>query len=57
MLSAETEQWLRDGYTARLTSQAVVRDPGPILAYGEPETGRGQGEAADAPAPDPDTAA
>ena len=56
VLSAETEQWLRDGDTARVTSQAVVRDLGPSLAHGEPETGRGQGEAADAPAPDPDSA-
>ena len=50
VLSAETEQWLRDGYAARIASDAVVRDLGPVLAHGEPETGTGQGEAADAPA-------
>src|SRR5436190_2499963 len=50
VLSAETEQWLRDGYAARIASDAVVRDLGPVLAHGEPETGTGQGEAADASA-------
>ena len=59
VLSAETEQWLRDGYRARMRSTAVRRDLGDILAHGEPETGMGQGDAADdaaateAAAPDP----
>ncbi|MEA2313052.1 MAG: hypothetical protein QOE28_3020 [Solirubrobacteraceae bacterium] len=56
VLSPETEQWLRDGYLARVTSEVVARDLGPILAHGEPETGRGQGEAGELPAPEPDTA-
>ena len=52
VLGADTEQWLRDGYAARVSSEAVVRDLGPVLAHGEPETGSGQGEAADAPGDD-----
>jgi hypothetical protein len=61
VLSAETEQWLRHGYQARMSTDAVRRDLGEILAHGEPETGMGQGEAADqaahpaAPAPDTET--
>jgi hypothetical protein len=58
-LHPATEQWLRDGYRARMATDAVRRDLGEILAHGEPETGMGQGEAADraaepseAPAPD-----
>jgi hypothetical protein len=50
VLSAETEEWLRHGYRARMNSDAVRRDLGPILAHGEPETGIGQGESAEAPA-------
>lgn len=54
LLSPETEQWLRQGYEARMSTDAVKRDLGPIFAHGEPETGMGQGEAAeqaaDAPA-------
>jgi hypothetical protein len=47
VLSAETEQWLRQGYETRMNTDAVKRDLGPILAHGEPETGMGQGEAAE----------
>ena len=38
MLSPETEQWLRHGYRARMSTDAVRRDLGAILAHGEPET-------------------
>ncbi len=47
-ISAATEQWLRHGYEARMSTDAVKRDLGTILAHGEPETGMGQGEAAEA---------
>ena len=47
VLSAETEQWLRHGYQTRMSTEAVRRDLGEILAHGEPETGIGQGEVAD----------
>jgi hypothetical protein len=47
LLSAETEQWLRGGYQTRMSTDAVRRDLGEILAHGEPETGIGQGEVAD----------
>jgi hypothetical protein len=47
VLSAETEQWLRHGYRARIDTEAVRRDLGAILAHGEPDTGTGQGEVAD----------
>ena len=47
-ISPVTEQWLRQGYEARMNTEAVRRDLGPILAHGEPETGMGQGEAAEA---------
>jgi hypothetical protein len=47
VLSAETEQWLRQGYETRMNTDAVKRDLGAILAHGEPETGMGQGEAAE----------
>src|SRR3954469_2091348 len=50
MLSAETEEWLRRGYRARMNSDAVRRDLGEILAHGEPETGIGQGESDELPA-------
>ena len=47
VLSAETEQWLRHGYQTRMSTDAVRRDLGEILAHGEPENGIGQGEVAD----------
>jgi hypothetical protein len=47
VLSPDTEQWLRHGYQTRMSTQAVRRDLGEILAHGEPETGIGQGEVAD----------
>jgi hypothetical protein len=47
VLSAETEQWLRCGYQIRMSTDAVRRDLGEILAHGEPENGIGQGEVAD----------
>ena len=40
-----TEQWLRHGYQQRMSTEAVRRDLGEILAHGEPERGMGQGEA------------
>ena len=61
VLSPETEQWLRRGYQIRMSTDAVRRDLGEILAHGEPENGIGQGEVADQaaqptsepPAPEP----
>jgi hypothetical protein len=47
VLSADTEQWLRHGYQTRMSTEAVRRDLGEILAHGEPENGIGQGEVAD----------
>jgi hypothetical protein len=47
VLSPETEQWLRHGYHTRMSTEAVCRDLGAILAHGEPETGIGQGALAD----------
>jgi hypothetical protein len=47
VLSSETEQWLRRGYQIRMSTDAVRRDLGEILAHGEPENGIGQGEVAD----------
>jgi hypothetical protein len=47
VLSSETEQWLRQGYQARMNTPAVRRDLGEILPHGEPETGMGQGDAAE----------
>jgi hypothetical protein len=47
LLSPETEEWLRHGYVTRISTEAVWRDLGPMLAHGEPETGIGQGEVAD----------
>jgi hypothetical protein len=47
VLSPETEQWLRRGYQIRMSTDAVRRDLGEILAHGEPENGIGQGEVAD----------
>jgi hypothetical protein len=59
-LSPETEQWLRHGYQTRMSTEAVRRDLGEMLAHGEPENGIGQGEVADQaaqpagePAPEP----
>ena len=42
--------WLRDGYRARMNTDAVLRDLGAILAHGEPDDGIGQGESTDAAA-------
>ncbi|HUK13338.1 MAG TPA: hypothetical protein VLW17_08540, partial [Thermoanaerobaculaceae bacterium] len=50
-ISGATEQWLRQGYEARMNTPAVTRDLGAILAHGEPEIGMGQGEAAEAHQP------
>jgi hypothetical protein len=47
LISPETEQWLRNGYQTRMSTEAVRRDLGEILAHGEPENGIGQGEVAD----------
>ena len=55
-ISSATEQWLRHGYEARMSTAAVRRDLGAILAHGEPETGMGQGEAAETNQPLADTA-
>ena len=49
VISAQTEQWLREGYLRRMNTVAVRRDLGAILPHGEPETGMGQGEAAETP--------
>lgn len=49
-LSPATEEWLRHGYEQRMSTEAVRRDLGEILAHGEPERGMGQGEAAEQPA-------
>jgi hypothetical protein len=58
VLSAETAQWLREGYLRRMNTVAVRRDLGAILAHGEPETGMGQGDAAETPtSTEADTAA
>jgi hypothetical protein len=54
-ISPATEQWLRQGYEARMNTPAVRRDLGEILAHGEPEIGMGQGEAAEANQPPNDT--
>ena len=56
-ISPATEQWLRQGYEARMNTDAVRRDLGAILAHGEPETGMGQGEAAEADQTAAETAA
>src|SRR3954462_9790960 len=48
MLSAATDAWLREGYRARMHTDTVLRDLGPILAHGEPDDGIGHGESADA---------
>src|SRR3954452_23411487 len=49
-LSAATDAWLREGYRARMRTDTVLRDLGPILAHGEPDDGIGQGETTDAAA-------
>jgi hypothetical protein len=46
-VSPATEQWLRRGYQQRMSTEAVRRDLGAILAHGEPDHGMGQGEAAE----------
>jgi len=56
-ISPTTEQWLRQGYEARMNTGAVRRDLGAILGHGEPETGMGQGEAAEADQAAAETAA
>ena len=48
-LSPGTEHWLRHGYQQRMSTDAVRRDLGEMLAHGEPERGMGQGEAAEQP--------
>jgi hypothetical protein len=47
VLSPATEAWLRDRYADEISADAVRRDPGEILADGEPDRGGGQGEAAE----------
>jgi hypothetical protein len=47
VLAKATEEWLRQGYASRMTSDAVIRDLGEMLGHGEPESGMGQGEAAE----------
>jgi hypothetical protein len=54
-LSPATEQWLRHGYQQRMSTEAVKRDLGEILAHGEAERGMGQGEAAEQPCDEPPT--
>jgi hypothetical protein len=46
-LTPGTEQWLREGYRSRMSSDAARRDLGEMLAHGEPENGMGQGEEAE----------
>lgn len=53
VLSPATEQWLREDYARQVSTDAVRRDLGEVLAHGEPERGGGQGEAAEEPAPNP----
>jgi hypothetical protein len=48
VLSKATEEWLRQGYARRMTSEAVRRGLGEMLGHGEPESGMGQGEAGEA---------
>ena len=57
VLSPATEPWLRDGYRARMSTDAVLRDLGPMLAHGEPDDGMGQGESTDARRARPERAA
>jgi hypothetical protein len=47
LLSPATEAWLRAGYRARMSTETVLRDLGPILAHGEPDDEMGQGERTD----------
>ena len=44
VISAATEEWLRDGYELQMGTDVVRRDLGEILAHGEPKRGVGQGE-------------
>jgi hypothetical protein len=53
VLSPATEEWLRCGYRTRMSTPAVLRDLGPILAHGEPESGMGQGDTAETHADPP----
>ena len=46
VISAATEEWLRDDYERQISTEPARRDLGEILAHGEPEGGTGQGEAA-----------
>jgi hypothetical protein len=48
-LTPTTEQWLRHGYEQRMSTDAVRRDLGEILAHGEPERGRGKGRPPSSP--------
>jgi hypothetical protein len=50
VLSAATEQWLRQDYATRSHSVAARRDLGELISHGEPEQRTGQDEAADQPA-------
>jgi hypothetical protein len=54
-LSPATEDWLREGYARQMSTDAVRRGLGEILAHGELEQGAGQGEAAEPPAEAPAT--
>ena len=45
VISAATEEWLRDGYELQMGTDVVRRDLGEILAHGEPKRGVWQGEA------------
>jgi hypothetical protein len=52
-LSPSTEQWLRHGYEQRMSTKAVRRDLGEILAHGEAERGMGQVRPPNSPMPRP----
>ena len=54
VLSPETEQWLRHGCQTRMSTDAVRRDLGEILAHGEPENGSARARSqAEPPSPPP----
>ena len=42
VISAATEEWLRDGYELQMGTDVVRRDLGEILAHGEPKRGVGR---------------
>jgi hypothetical protein len=44
VLPSAAEEWLREGYARQMEVDAVRRDLGEILSYGEPGCGMGQGE-------------